>query len=378
MKELIKFDLKRRFFNRTAVIVNILLFVMILCCFHIDYILQDEIYIDTVLIDTSLIEYSEMFMELSDEELVYKISDKENKENEVILHLNEKWQIITRYELNQQTKERIISDIKKAVIKKYKLSHQFMSFFIDEFVNINPEIIVKNEEIIDGSIVIILAVSFFLIINYGCTSSNEIIIEKSSGVLNIVLTNIDAKKHLLEKIIVSYLIFLIQTCMTICQLLFGYLIRFLQDECSGLLVYINRFLIVSAESAGGKMMTGKLLLVLIIMILNLLLIQLIIILVTSKYTNGQQMASFQGLLYVGLLIIYYLIMIISEQLTKSGIIRYLSYLPLCSMIFASQRIITGNISTLGSLLALILVLITIIAVVIRFSELYKRNLLVQK
>ena len=127
MIELIKFDLRRRFFNKNTIIVNILIFVMILCCFHIDFILQDEILIDTVLIDTSLIDYKELFIELSDDELTYKISDKENQENEVILHLNEKWQIITKYELDQKTKERIISDIKKVIIRKYKSSHHFLS-----------------------------------------------------------------------------------------------------------------------------------------------------------------------------------------------------------------------------------------------------------
>ncbi|HQB32117.1 MAG TPA: hypothetical protein PLI19_02180 [Erysipelotrichaceae bacterium] len=378
MKELIKFDIRRRFNNKTAIIVNILLFVMILCCFHIDYILQDEILIDTVLIDTSLMEYQQLFVELSDEELTYKVSDKENQENEVILHLSENWQIITKYELDQNIRDRIINDIKKAVTKKYKLSHQFLSSFIDEYVNINPEVIVKNKEIIDGSIVIVLAVSFFLIINYGCSSSNEIIIEKSSGVLNIILTNIDAKKHLLEKIIVSYIIFLIQIAIIIFQLLISYLIRFIQDGCSGLLLFANRFLIMSTESEAAGLTIEKIILLAIVMIFNLLLIQLIIILITSKYTNGQQMASFQGLLYVGLLIAYYLIMIVSEQLIKSRLIKYLSYLPLFSMVFVPQRIISSNISTFSALIALILVLLAIIFLVIRHSENYKRNLLIQK
>lgn len=378
MKELIKFDIRRRFNNKTAIIVNILLFVMILCCFHIDYILQDEILIDTVLINTSLMEYQQLFVELSDEELTYKVSDKENQENEVILHLSENWQIITKYELDQNIRDRIINDIKKAVTKKYKLSHQFLSSFIDEYVNINPEVIVKNKEIIDGSIVIVLAVSFFLIINYGCSSSNEIIIEKSSGVLNIILTNIDAKKHLLEKIIVSYIIFLIQIAIIIFQLLISYLIRFIQDGCSGLLLFANRFLIMSTESEVAGLTIEKIILLAIVMIFNLLLIQLIIILITSKYTNGQQMASFQGLLYVGLLIAYYLIMIVSEQLIKSRLIKYLSYLPLFSMVFVPQRIINSNISNFSALIALILVLLAIIFLVIRHSENYKRNLLIQK
>lgn len=160
MKELIKFDLRRRFINKTTTIVNILLFVMILCGFHIDYILKEETIINTVLVDTSLIEYSELFTELSDEHLRYKISDKENKESEVILHLDEEWQIITKYELNESVKERITNDIKKVITEKYKLSHQFLSSFIDEYVNINPEIVVKSEEIIDGSMVIMLAISF--------------------------------------------------------------------------------------------------------------------------------------------------------------------------------------------------------------------------
>lgn len=262
--------------------------------------------------------------------------------------------------------------------KKYKLSHQFLSSFIDEYVNINPEVIVKNKEIIDGSIVIVLAVSFFLIINYGCSSSNEIIIEKSSGVLNIILTNIDAKKHLLEKIIVSYIIFLIQIAIIIFQLLISYLIRFIQDGCSGLLLFANRFLIMSTESEVAGLTIEKIILLAIVMIFNLLLIQLIIILITSKYTNGQQMASFQGLLYVGLLIAYYLIMIVSEQLIKSRLIKYLSYLPLFSMVFVPQRIINSNISNFSALIALILVLLAIIFLVIRHSENYKRNLLIQK
>ncbi len=378
MKELIIFDLRRRFINKSTIIVNILLFVMILCCFHIDYILKDETIIDTVLIDTSLIEYSDLFLELSDEQLMYKLSDKENKENEVILHHNENWQIISKYELDQKTKERIFDDIKKVAIKKYKLSHQFLSSFIDEFTNINPEIIVKNSEVIDGSIVIVLAISFFLIINYGFTSSSEIIIEKSTGVLNIILTNIDAKKHLLEKIIVSYIIFLLQIIIIVFQLLISYFIRFIQDRCLGLQDFINKFLIVSTESGGSELTIEKVILIVLIMIFNLLLIQLIIVLITSKYTNGQQMSSFQGLLYVWLLIIYYLVMIISDQLIKSEIIRYISFFPIFSMVFIPQRIISSKISTGSSLLALSFVVTAIIIVIIKGSDLYKRNLLIQK
>lgn len=372
------FDLRRRFFSKTTIIVNILLFVMILCCFHIDFILKEEKIIDTVLIDTSLIEYNEWFIELSDEQLTYRISDKENKENEVILHLDDNWKIITKYELDQLTKERITNDIKKVIAKKYKSSHQFLSSFVDEYININPEVVIKSEEIIDGSIVIILAISFFLIINYGCTSSNEIIIEKTSGVLNIILTNIDAKKHLLEKIIVSYIIFIIQISIVVCQLLLSYLIRFIQDRCLGLSIFINRFLIISTEGGGLELTIEKLILIVLLMIFNLLLIQLIIILITSKYTNGQQMSSFQGLLYVGLLIIYYLVLIISEQVIKSKLINYISYLPLFSMVFIPQRIISSNISIYGSILALMAVILTIIVLIIKGSDIYKRNLLIQK
>ncbi|HPX33100.1 MAG TPA: hypothetical protein PLT36_06310 [Erysipelotrichaceae bacterium] len=378
MKELIKFDLRRRFINKTTTIVNILLFVMILCGFHIDYILKEETIINTVLVDTSLIEYSELFTELSDEHLRYKISDKENKKSEVILHLDEEWQIITKYELNESVKERITNDIKKVITEKYKLSHQFLSSFIDEYVNINPEIVVKSEEIIDGSMVIMLAISFFLIINYGCTSSNEIIIEKTSGVLNIILTNMNAERHLLEKIIVSYIIFIIQMMILICQLFASYLIRFVQDRCLGLQTFISRFLIVSATDVSMDLTVEKLMLIVLLMIFNLLLIQLIILLITSKYTNGQQMASFQGLLYVGLLIIYYLVMIFSEQLIKSKLISYLCYLPLFSMILIPQKIISSTISTFESILALMLVVIAIIATIIKGSDSYKRNLLIQK
>ncbi len=378
MKELIKFDLRRRFINKSTIIVNILLFVMIICCFHIDYILKDEAFIDTVLIDTSLIEYSDLFLELSDEQLTYKLSDEKNKENEVILHLNEKWQIISKYELDQKTRERITEDIKKAVIKKYKLSHQFLSSFIDEFVRIDPEVVIKNNEVIDGSIVIVLAISFFLIINYGCTSSNEIIIEKSTGILNIILTNIDAKKHLLEKIIVSYIIFLTQIMIKFLQLSISYLIRFIQDRCLGLKNFIDRIFIISTESGGSELTIEKIMLLVIIMIFNLLLIQLIIILITSKYTNGQQMASFQGLLYVGLLIIYYSVMIVSEQLIKSRIISYISYLPIFSMVFIPQKIIGSSISGWDSLFASALVVIAIIVLINKGSDRYKRNLLIQK
>ena len=117
------------------------------------------------------------------------------------------------------------------------------------------------------------------------------------------------------------------------QLSISYLIRFIQDRCLGLKNFVDRFLIISTESSGSELTIEKIILIVIIMIFNLLLIQLIIILITSKYTNGQQMASFQGLLYVGLLIIYYSVMIISEQLIKSRIISYISYLPIFSMVF---------------------------------------------
>ena len=378
MKELIKFDLRRRFVNRTTIIVNILIFLLILCCFHIDYILQDETNIDTVLVDTSLIEYRQLFIEMSDDELTYKFSDKENKENEVILHLNESWQIISKYEMGQKIKDRITNDIKKVVTKKYKSSHKFLSFFIDEYLNISPKVIVKNEEVIDGSIVMILGISFFLIINYGCSSSNEIIVEKSSGVLSILLTNVEAKKHLLEKIIVSYIIFLVQLVIIIVQLLISYFIRFIQDGCLGLQLFISRYLIISTEGNVNELTIEKMILIAMIMIFNLLLVQLIIILITSKYTNGQQMAAFQGLLYVGLLIIYYLIMIVSEQLIKSELIKYLSYIPLFSMVFFTQRIISSSINIFNSLIALLLVIGAIIILIIKFSDRYKRNLLIQK
>ncbi len=379
MKELIIFDLRRRFANKATIILNILLFVMILCGFHIDYILNEEITIDTVLVDSSLMEDIDIFITLSDEHLTYKASDRENKENEAILHFDENWQIISKYELDQYTKERIINDINKVVITKYKNTHQFLEGFIDEFVKINPEVIIKNEEIIDGSIVIILAISFFLIINYGCTSSSEIIIEKSTGVLNIILTNIEAKKHLIAKMIVSYLIVIVQLVVVIVQFLMSYLIRFIQDGCLGLQNFIAKIVVISTENTVTVELTmAKIFLIVLIMFLNLLLIQLIIILVTSKYTNGQQMASFQGLLYVGLLIIYYLTMIFSEDLINSQAINLLAYLPLFSMVFIPQKIISSNINLLSVFLVLIMLIAMITILVVKGSDYYKRNLLIQK
>ena len=183
---------------------------------------------------------------------------------------------------------------------------------------------------------------------------------------------------MLGKIIVSYTIFIVQIIIIIFQLLLSFLIRFVQDRCSGLQIFINKFLIIATEGNGVELNIEKMIMLVLIMVFNLLLIQLIIILITSKYTNGQQMASFQGLLYVGLLIIYYLTMIISEQLIKNKLVKYISYIPLFSMVLIPQRIINSKINILGSLISLMLVVLTIITLTVKCSDKYKRNLLIQK
>ena len=59
------------------------------------------------------------------------------------------------------------------------------------------------------------------------------------------------------KIIVSYTIFIVQIIIIIFQLLLSFLIRFVQDRCSGLQIFINKFLIIATEGNGVELNIEK-------------------------------------------------------------------------------------------------------------------------
>ncbi len=235
----------------------------------------------------------------------------------------------------------------------------------------------KNDEdtnTIMGIIVPIIILPFFLltilVIQMIGAEINE---EKSTRSMEIIISNVSVKTHFFSKILSSNLFILIQTLLLFMYAFVGFLIR------SGN-KFINNINFISDVLPELKKLSimDKVLpavpFVLLLMIITILGYSILAGLLASMTTNMEDFQQIQTPIMIILLVGFYL-SLMSSMFEGSIFIRILSYIPFISAILSPSLLLTGVIGYKDIILS-ILIMVVIIYILLKYGiKIYKEGIL---
>ena len=400
MKNLIMFSLKRRFFNKATIILNILLFVLLGCGFFADklvLLIKPDLFSPlTIYVDDHLWENKELFFDDNSLYEIYPYDNQEISENEYVLyHGNPEWIVQSLYAVNAVDMQKIT-----IIIQQYQQNEWLSSSKLNEITEIqevlNPVIVsrVLSETLnIDSDkqnmMFVVITSIYFMMLSFSSVIANEVVYEKTSKILELILTSVSAKVHFLSKMFIGWLTITIQTLFTGFFFVFWVFYRQIYDHGHDLLDFFYKLGLIKVEANTFSEFLIKLnidhdiimlfLLGLAFLFLGILFLQMIMVIVSSFVTSIEESSNIQSPCYLILLVIYYFTLSINTPYQMSaGIGYYLSFVPFFSMLFMPCRLLLQTVPLYEIIISLAIAFIAILLVIDFGSHIYKLGILDNK
>ena len=231
----------------------------------------------------------------------------------------------------------------------------------------------ENMEMVMGSLFPNLILPFFMLIIFLVQMiGGEICEEKTTKSMEIIISNVSPKTHLLSKVLSSNVFIIVQGLLLVLYSVIGILI-----STKGQLTIdpnVDSLLTATVESGFLDKIITLLPAIIIMMILSFLAYSLIAGILASMTTNMEDFSQIQTPIMLVLLAGYYLA-IMAGMFDGSTLIRVLSYVPFISCLVSPYRYIIRQIYMIDVIIA-ILVLIITIALMIKYGlKVYKVGIL---
>lgn len=233
---------------------------------------------------------------------------------------------------------------------------------------------------------IVITSIYFMLLSFSTAVANEVVNEKTSNVIEVILTSVSHKEHYYSKLLIGWFTMLSQLVIHGFGLIFWLMVRVAFDSGRGMLLLLYRWkwILVQYQSIEEWLQsftigTGEIstiILCAIFLMLGILLVQLLMVLVSVHINSIEEATAIQGPFYLGMLIVYYMAIFInsSEQLNQGW--GYLfSYTPILSMLFMPSRLLSTNVMISELVLSLGIALLTLIIFIILGEDHYRKNLL---
>lgn len=233
---------------------------------------------------------------------------------------------------------------------------------------------------------IVITSIYFMLLSFSTAVANEVVNEKTSNVIEVILTSVSHKEHYYSKLLIGWFTMLSQLVIHGLGLIFWMMVRVAFDSGKGMLQLLYRWQWISIQYQSieewlqsfniGIAEIGTVILCAIFLMLGILLVQLLMVLVSVHINSIEEAAAIQGPFYLGMLVVYYMAIFInsSEQLNRGW--GYLfSYTPILSMLFMPSRLLSTNVMLSELLLSLGIALLTLMICLILGEEHYRKNLL---
>ena len=400
MKNLIMFSLKRRFLNKATIILNILLFVLLGCGFFADklvLLIKPDLFSPlTIYVDDHLWENKELFFDDNSLYEIYQYDNQEISENEYVLyHGNPEWIVQSLYAVNAVDMQKIT-----IIIQQYQQNEWLSSSKLNQLTEIkevlNPVIVSKvlSETLnIDSDkqnmMFVVITSIYFMMLSFSSVIANEVVYEKTSKILELILTSVSAKVHFLSKMFIGWLTITIQTLFTGFFFVFWVFYRQIYDHGHDLLDFFYKLGLIKVEANTFSEFLIKLnidhdiimlfLLGLAFLFLGILFLQMIMVIVSSFVTSIEESSNIQSPCYLILLVIYYFTLSINTPYQMSaGIGYYLSFVPFFSMLFMPCRLLLQTVPLYEIIISLAIAFIAILLVIDFGSHIYKLGILDNK
>ena len=377
MKELIRFTLVRKYTNKTTIVFNVLLFVILGLLFNVDFLVKGiSKQVDEVVLDYTALDKVSDLLNMEHDSFKYVVKGDDSKK-EALLYYEDGWYLRSEGEVSEEMINVVENDVREVLLTDYYRKADLKTRkYIDDFNNIVVEKVETVEDGDNNAAWIIISLVFFLLLTYGNSVSNELIYEKATRTLGLSLTSVTVNEHFFAKIITGYLTIMAQMAIGIVEGLIWIVIRYLTDEFNGLNEWLNEYLLKSSQETTIEL-SGHMLAVMGLLILGgLLTIQVITLIITSHFSNSEDASGLQGPMYLGLMICYYALLVFGDTaFFTSTVAEVLSLCPIISMVFMPCRIIINDINLWQITISLLLSFSFFGLLTATMLPVYKRNLM---
>lgn len=409
---LTKNSLQKKMKNKTFIIVNILLLIVLVALINIDRVVmlfggnfdkQNNIMVldntnKTYEIFKKTIDSEETIIDTGLKYKVKKVSDEKKakkeikKDEDILLIINNDENdiinvtMITYGYINSNLYQLINSSI---TASKQNLAMEEIGISAEELAKISKSVEIKREyveankskeeeqnEFIMGIVTPIIIFPFFMLITLVVQMVGaEINEEKSTRSMEIIISNVPAKVHFFSKILAANLFVIIQCALLGLYSIIGMLLRGGKslDSIQNVDVISN---VTSGMDITGMInnLVGYIPLVLILMAVTLLGYSLLAGILASMTTNMEDFQQLQTPIFVVSLVGFYLA-IMNTMFDGAIFIRVLSYVPFISAILSPSLLVTGVIGFKDIILSILLMVVVIYLLLKYGLKIYKEGIL---
>lgn len=362
MKQLIQFSLRRRFLTKTSLVLQVLMFVILFSVINLDRISS---FFNLKLDRNIQLSCDESTMkQLLPLDLwnTYGFELTTETQSKLNIRTDENGYLIaSEYPIDLLTQAKIQQILLTLHQRKYiSEHHESVSEMISNYENINITYNVQHSvqlsQTKQNMIFMVITSIYFMMLNFAAVTSNEVILEKTSNLLEIILTSVSTSTHFISKLIVGWLSILIQALIT-----GGFAVILLwqrnnSDLGKGLLQLMAHFSLIPSDIVSFHGMLAYLeidkqtmltfLFGCVFLLLGILLVQTVLVIASSRVKTMEEAGSIQGPCYILLLLMYYLTLSQnSVAKLSSGLGYLLSFVPFFSMLFMPARLLLQPVMT---------------------------------
>lgn len=376
MRTLLKFALKRRFLNRLSLSLQVL---FILIVFGLLYVDKLSAWLGLDLHQP----YQVAFSESIDKDKI----DRDLWEKQGFQLVKYKADITIDYDeqgyrvegvrdviLKQRIQAILLIQHKQNILKT---SQESVHAWLEKYEHIEVNFVESELEQTSFKAqlsLVFLTGLYFMLLNFIAVNSGEIIMEKTTHIMPLILSSVSTRAHFVSKLILGMFSVMFQIVSSILIVGLGLYLRFHDDRFRGLIGAASKYLALP-EFEFDLLLSlfdfklddlQRLGLALVFMLVGIFIVQLLILVLASQVKNAEEAAAIQGPFYLVLLLIYYLSLSIQDPASLShGLGYHLSFVPVMSMLMMPIRIFTQDLvlveilSSLTISFALIILLLSV-------------------
>ena len=400
---LVKLSFNKKLKSKWFIAVNIILALSLFALFNLNSIItffggEFDKPLKVLVYDKTNISYpylknniDSLTSELEDKKIVVKSVSNENKkikDDEILISLNLddnllKAKVISDKKIDSSVYQVIYQGLnatkQQVLMERLNLDTNTLALLstnidIDRVVLSDKKSQDENMSLVMSTVFPSLILPFFMLIIFLVQMvGGEICEEKTTKSMEIIISNVSPKVHLLAKIIANNLFVLLQALLLF---IYGLIAFFISSRNGSLNIPSEITSIWDSLSASGLIndIVSLLPMLLVLIILSFLAYSLLAGILASMTTNIEDFQQLQTPIVFILLAGYYLA-IMAGMFQGSIFLKIAGYIPLISCLLAPTLYIMGEISILDILIAIIL-LIGLLYLLIRYGmKIYKVGIL---
>lgn len=376
MRTLLKFALKRRFFNKLSLSLQALFIFVVFGLLYVDKLsawIGLDLHQPYQVAFSSNMDRDKIDIDLWMNQGFELVKDKAD----ILIELNEEGYAVKGVNdviLKQRIQAILLIQHKQNILKT---SQENVHAWLEEYENIQvhfEEIEVEQTSFKAQLALIFLTGLYFMLLNFIAVNSGEIIMEKTTHITPLILSSVSTRAHFVSKLILGMFSVMFQIVSSILIVGLGLYLRFRDDRFRGLIQAASKYLALPEFEFELLLKLfdfniqdfQRLSLALLFMLVGIFIVQLLILVLASQVKNAEEAAAIQGPFYLVLLLIYYLSLSIQSPASLSHGLGYqLSFVPVLSMLMMPIRIFTQDLvfveifSSLTISFALIILLLSV-------------------